>query len=53
MGITALTELVSMCIIGFVLGKLMGWSPYYQVEDTLFKPTIINGKLTFEVACNL
>lgn len=25
-GITALTELVSMCIIGFLLGKLMGWS---------------------------
>ncbi len=25
-GITALTELVSMCIIGFFLGKLMGWS---------------------------
>ena len=24
-GITALTELVSMCIIGFVLGKLLGW----------------------------
>lgn len=25
-GITALTELVSMCIIGYILGKLMGWS---------------------------
>ena len=25
-GITALTELVSMCIIGFLLGKAMGWS---------------------------
>lgn len=25
-GITALTELVSMCIIGFLLGKVMGWS---------------------------
>ena len=25
-GITALTELVSMCIIGFFLGKVMGWS---------------------------
>ena len=25
-GITALTELVSMCIIGFFLGKLLGWS---------------------------
>ena len=25
-GITALTELVSMCVIGFALGKLLGWS---------------------------
>ena len=25
-GITALTELVSMCIIGFLLGKILGWS---------------------------
>lgn len=25
-GITALTELVSMCLIGFFLGKLLGWS---------------------------
>ena len=25
-GITALTELISMCIIGFFLGKLLGWS---------------------------
>ena len=25
-GITALTELVSMCVIGFLLGKVMGWS---------------------------
>ena len=25
-GITALTELVSMCVIGFFLGKLLGWS---------------------------
>ena len=24
-GVTALTELVSMCIIGFLLGKAMGW----------------------------
>ena len=31
----------------------LGGKTYYQVEDTLFKPTIINGKLTFEVACNL
>ncbi len=25
-GITALTELVTMCIVGFLLGKLLGWS---------------------------
>ena len=25
-GITALTELVTMCIVGFSLGKLLGWS---------------------------
>ena len=32
---------------------VLGGQTYYQVEDTLFKPTIINGKLRFEVACNL
>ena len=31
----------------------LGGKTYYQVEDTLYKPTIINGKLHFEVACNL
>ena len=31
----------------------LGGKTYYQVEDTLFKPTIINGKLMFEVTCNL
>ena len=25
-GVTALTELVTMCVIGFLLGKLLGWS---------------------------
>ena len=25
-GITAITELVTMCIVGFMLGKLLGWS---------------------------
>ncbi len=25
-GITALTELVTMCLVGFVLGKILGWS---------------------------
>ena len=25
-GLTALTELVTMCVVGFTLGKLMGWS---------------------------
>ena len=31
----------------------LGGKTYYQVEDTLFKPTIINGKLMFEVVSNL
>ena len=31
----------------------MGGKTYYQVEDVLYKPTIIGGKLRFEVACNL
>ena len=31
----------------------LGGKTYYQVEDTLFKPTIIDGKLLFEVVCNL
>jgi CPA2 family monovalent cation:H+ antiporter-2 len=25
-GVTALTELVTMCLVGFMLGKLLGWS---------------------------
>ena len=25
-GITALTELITMCVVGFLLGKLLGWS---------------------------
>lgn len=25
-GITALTELVTMCVVGFLLGKMLGWS---------------------------
>ncbi|MBR4391272.1 MAG: cation:proton antiporter [Bacteroidales bacterium] len=25
-GITALTELVTMCVVGFLLGKILGWS---------------------------
>ena len=25
-GVTALTELVTMCLVGFLLGKLLGWS---------------------------
>lgn len=25
-GVTALTELVTMCVVGFLLGKLLGWS---------------------------
>ena len=31
----------------------LGGKTYYQVEDTLFKTTIIDGKLLFEVVCNL
>ena len=31
----------------------LGGKTYYQVEDTLFKPAIIDGKLRFEVVCNL
>ena len=31
----------------------LGGKTYYQVEDTLYKPTIINGKLHFEVVCSL
>ena len=31
----------------------LGGKTYYQVEDVLYKPTIIKGKLCFEVACNL
>ena len=25
-GVTALTELVTMCVVGFLLGKMLGWS---------------------------
>lgn len=32
---------------------VLGGQTYYQVEDTLYKPSIINGKLHFEVVCNL
>lgn len=32
---------------------VLGNQTYYQVEDTLYKPTIIDGKLHFEVVCNL
>ena len=32
---------------------VLGGQTYYQVEDTLYKPTIIDGKLHFEVVCNL
>lgn len=31
----------------------LGGKTYYQVEETLYKPTILNGKLLFEVACSL
>jgi len=32
---------------------VLGGQTYYQVEDTLYKPAIIDGKLHFEVVCNL
>ena len=53
------------CVIEAPIGALVDEIPedydevvldgktYYQVEDVLYKPTIIKGKLRFEVACNL
>ena len=45
-GITALTELVSMCIIGFVLGKLMGWSQM----DSIFLGAMLSMSSTTIIA---
>ncbi len=45
-GITALTELVSMCIIGFFLGKLMGWSQM----DSIFLGAMLSMSSTTIIA---
>jgi len=45
-GITALTELVSMCIIGFLLGKLMGWSQM----DSIFLGAMLSMSSTTIIA---
>ena len=45
-GITALTELVSMCIIGFALGKLLGWSQM----DSIFLGAMLSMSSTTIIA---
>ena len=45
-GITALTELISMCIIGFFLGKLMGWSQM----DSIFLGAMLSMSSTTIIA---
>ncbi|MBR6878113.1 MAG: cation:proton antiporter [Bacteroidales bacterium] len=45
-GITALTELVSMCIIGFFLGKVMGWSQM----DSIFLGAMLSMSSTTIIA---
>ena len=45
-GITALTELVSMCFIGFVLGKLLGWSQM----DSIFLGAMLSMSSTTIIA---
>ena len=45
-GITALTELVSMCIIGFALGKVMGWSQM----DSIFLGAMLSMSSTTIIA---
>jgi CPA2 family monovalent cation:H+ antiporter-2 len=45
-GITALTELVSMCVIGFLLGKLMGWSQM----DSIFLGAMLSMSSTTIIA---
>ena len=45
-GITALTELVAMCIIGFILGKLMGWSQM----DSIFLGAMLSMSSTTIIA---
>jgi len=45
-GITAITELVSMCVIGFLLGKLMGWSQM----DSIFLGAMLSMSSTTIIA---
>ena len=45
-GITALTELVSMCLIGFLLGKLLGWSQM----DSIFLGAMLSMSSTTIIA---
>ncbi len=45
-GITALTELVMMCIIGFLLGKLLGWSKM----DSIFLGAMLSMSSTTIIA---
>ena len=45
-GITALTELISMCVIGFFLGRLLGWSKM----DCLFLGAMLSMSSTTIIA---
>lgn len=45
-GITALTELVSMCIIGFLLGKVLGWTSM----DSIFLGAMLSMSSTTIIA---
>ncbi len=45
-GITALTELVSMCFIGYLLGKVMGWSQM----DSIFLGAMLSMSSTTIIA---
>lgn len=45
-GITALTELISMCIIGFFLGKILGW----QQMDCIFLGAMLSMSSTTIIA---
>ncbi len=45
-GVTALTELVSMCIIGFLLGKALGWSKM----DSIFLGAMLSMSSTTIIA---
>ena len=45
-GITAITELVSMCVIGFLLGKVMGW----KQMDSIFLGAMLSMSSTTIIA---